>query len=672
MARGTPRGLSRLFSTTWPTATETTMPAGPPSRRQSIFTFAVLTLLSTVLALFAVVIPNLHGLLMRAGLPPSWIGTDLDTGLIHAGLLRAPGFAQTLRWWTGPWVAGSYVPFYRPLSSCVFWLEWKVLGDREDLYLVPAIAAHVVGSSLFAFLAYRLAVLYRLARPLLAGCAAAWCFAGTPCPIVTRQAVAATAALLWKNQPDTLAAACCLLALLAYLRAQAGSRRALAAAAAAYLAGCCFKEIAIPLPLVCLALESAPFPQCDRTGARRRIAAMALAAVAFLTIRYLAIRVPGYTYGGNGAWIRRTIQELLGPFYPLACGDWLAGSVAIWLYAVGRVFRRSVAAGPGDASAAGADARPVAAGITSESAKEASVPRLRSADSAAAGRGGPAPRTGGCRGLAPRARRWARHNTPVNAHLSLAPRARRWALPVAFCVALAGTCLLGVASLPKLAGEAPIGGPALLATGILVTVQPVNLVTTLNALALLTGVSLLWRADRRLLLLPAVWTAALLAPLAASAGPLHRYYLPQGGFALLYALALASWGAVQNRKSKMVRNGPPEGNLGREPNRGAWPSHTSNCARWRRGGSSSRGWRQPDRFGGRPSASLAGPRSRRTRDCGWSRATGSIPSGCASPSTCFSWTRTACFCGCTGTCGHGGSAGRFGARAPLSKCLPER
>ena len=56
--------------------------------------------------------PDVRGWLATRHEAPSWTRGDLDTAYIHAGLVAAPRFADTLRWWTGPWVMGQGVPFY--------------------------------------------------------------------------------------------------------------------------------------------------------------------------------------------------------------------------------------------------------------------------------------------------------------------------------------------------------------------------------------------------------------------------------------------------------------------------------------------------------------------------------------------------------------------------------
>lgn len=266
--------------------------------------------------------------------PPSWTGKqpDLDTALIHTGLLRAHSFAGTLRWWTGTWV--GQVPFYRPLTSYVFWFEWQGFGDREYLYLIPTLLIHALASGLFGLLSYRLAEHYEIPAAWPAALVGALGFAGVLSP--QRMAAAGSVAALWKNQPDSLAAVCLFSAFLCYLRARAGSRRAMAGTVFFYLAACGFKEIAVLFPAVCLAVEAAPFLGGERAPVLRRLGLLAAAAASFLVVRFSAIRGLGYTYGSNRSWLLRTVGEAFGPFGgPIITQHWLGPALAGWLFGLG-------------------------------------------------------------------------------------------------------------------------------------------------------------------------------------------------------------------------------------------------------------------------------------------------------------------------------------------------
>ena len=441
----------------------------PRSRRRSwlAICFVLLALL-----------PNLTGIQATHHNPPTWLGSELDTRLIHAGLVRAPHFQDTLRWWIGPWVAGNYVPFYRPLTSDVFWLEWKCFGDQEWLYIFPTIASHALACVLLTWLVYRLAGIYGIARPGVAALTAAWLFTGLSGPMLNRTGVADMVMRLWKNQPDSLAAACCFAALLCYLKAQEGSRSSLYRAVFLYLAACSFKEIAIPLPVVCLCLEWQSARLRPSPGGRRRIFTLLSAALIFLVMRRLALAgAIGYTYGQNGAWVLRTVLELLGPFYPLALGEWLGNAIALWIgWMVWLVAR---------------------------------LKRVRGPEAEAVEQAGSL---------------W-----------------RRW-LPIpAGLVTLIGIGIMGTASMrPEERGSwqewlHPTG----IVSGWMMAFQPVILATVVTSLLLMAAIALLLPKFRAALFLGFCWGAAFLAPLVLSGGPVHRYYLPQVGFILIYAFGAA-------------------------------------------------------------------------------------------------------------------------------------
>ncbi|MCC2667982.1 MAG: hypothetical protein K0Q72_453 [Armatimonadetes bacterium] len=269
--------------------------------------------------------------------PPSWQVYDLDAGLIHDGVVAAPRFLDTLQWWVGPW-AGT-VPFYRPLASYLFWFEWKLFGEREWLYGFPTGLAHVIATVLFAALVHRLSQRWRLRSPGLVAVLAAWIFTGLG--LEYREMVVGAVTGLWKNQPDSWAALCCFAALLAYLKAQDAGRRVPWAAGAWYLAACCFKEIAVPLPVAALALEL----DCrreERGRATSRILLLGGCGVLFLAVRFWALGGLGYRFGSNDGWLQRTVGEVLGPLgVPAFTGQWTGIVCGVYAVAMGALWWRT-------------------------------------------------------------------------------------------------------------------------------------------------------------------------------------------------------------------------------------------------------------------------------------------------------------------------------------------
>lgn len=425
-------------------------------------------LLLSLLLTVPVLLKVLPAWLARYGQRPSWEGKDLDTGLIHDGLLQAPHFVDTLQWWVGRW-AGE-VPFYRPLTSYVFWIEWKLFGDHEWWYGVPTFAAHVFATVLAAALAYRLAERWRVAWPALAAVGTAAIFTGLTRDY--RLFVVENIITHWKNQPDSLAACFCFLAVLAYLRAQSRDRTCAGATIGYYLAACCFKEVAVPLPVVCAVLEVA---ELRAGGWRRPVARAGLLAgsgLLFLAFRSWAIEGVGYTYGSNTRWLDRTLLELLGPVsVAVPGGFWVGPVVGVYACLVALLWWRA-------RSLWSTKRR---GGITSA----ALALLLLAAGAAAAGI------------------LFERLDDPKN-----------WQAP-SWDLQCARALLMPLENL-------------------------LYLPSALGVIYMVVAAAVLWRRSRMALWFAPVWTLAFLAPLTMSPGPIHRYYLPQFGYALFDALGCAA------------------------------------------------------------------------------------------------------------------------------------
>ena len=165
----------------------------------------------------------------NAAAPPSWTGSppgsgdpllphyDLDTWLIHGGLVKAPRFRDTLHWWTGTW-AGQ-VPFYRPIPSMVFWAEWKLFGDREIRYRPFAILLHLLVVYQFLRLAGDLARHFRTPSPESVMLLSGLIFVNGFYVLPHQAGINAQVFELWKNQPDSLCALFLILAVRRYLSA---------------------------------------------------------------------------------------------------------------------------------------------------------------------------------------------------------------------------------------------------------------------------------------------------------------------------------------------------------------------------------------------------------------------------------------------------------------------
>jgi hypothetical protein len=430
----------------------------------------LVAILALAFSLFAL-LPYAPGWIDTRDRPPTWMGGDPDATLIHIGLRQAPHFADTLRWWTGRWV--GQLPYYRPLTSYGFWLEWKAFGDREWLYLVPTTAAHVLAALMFTLLAYRLAAARRTGWPAVAAIVAAWGYSsGFPGLFFhERTAVDAQVFLLWKNQPDAWAATCCFAALICYFGAQQGARAGLVGAMVCYAAGCGFKELVVPLWAVFLALELDRLRGPDRVHALRRLLLLLAVGAAMVALRSWCVHGFWYSYARNGAWAQRTVSELLGPVGATTVArSWLGNGLGVWTFLIG-------------------------VGAWSAWRSGRLLPLLLRS-------------------------RWL----PVAVAAGL--------LILGWTVL--GTVALAQAS--GMRWQSALH-PVHCGAGLLMCFESDALTGTFGTLLCLASIVILWRVDRGAIWLALIWSAAFLAPLTFSPGNIYRYYLPQDGYLLMVALA---------------------------------------------------------------------------------------------------------------------------------------
>ena len=258
-------------------------------------------------------------------------GADPDTILIHGGLLQAPRFRDTFRWWTGTW-AGQ-VPFYRPLPSLLFWGEWKFYGNWENRYTVFSFLLYFLALYQFLRLASDLFVYVRCPWPAFALLLCGLIFTGGLGMFPLRPATISTVIGYWKNQPDILCALFFFLSLRAYLRVLSTlalnshetqptipstiPSRALWTALIWYLASCASKEAGVVLPLLLIALEAPVLLSRQRPQIRAalvRLAPFLTALPLFLLYRTWCLGTAvGFQYGSNGSWPARLISSAFGP-----------------------------------------------------------------------------------------------------------------------------------------------------------------------------------------------------------------------------------------------------------------------------------------------------------------------------------------------------------------------
>jgi len=268
---------------------------------------------------------------------------DVDTRVIHDGLVSHPRFSDTLSWWTGPWVAGPGVPFYRPVPSTLFWLEWRAFGDIEVRYSVVNLVVHVLVAVLLFITCGRLFSFLALPHPEVAVFAAISCFFNGWFGLDPTRAVAdESIAFVWKNLPDGLCALFSLMALYFYVRAIEARRRTwMGASVASFLLACSSKEAGSLLPVAFVTLEAA---RASRGAGRdasptSRMAIWVVCIVLFQAFRLVVLGGIGFRYGSNREWPLRLISDVMAPIGPLltignrlplitAASAWLAYLVA--------------------------------------------------------------------------------------------------------------------------------------------------------------------------------------------------------------------------------------------------------------------------------------------------------------------------------------------------------
>lgn len=240
---------------------------------------------------------------------------NIDWGHLNSGLDRIHSFRDTARWWTGTWC--GEVPFWRPLTSYVFWGE-RLLWPRE--YMLPRevilVALHLWFVALGGLLIWRLTrrkwlvvlSLYLFAGLRIPQC---WLFFGIP--------VAVTETLSDPKNVVELLVGIPMLASLIFLV----SGRWVAALAMAALS-VCFKETGFmtwPIALLALAwvyrehVLSADRVRYVAAGICRNWLPIAiwLVVLGVLSVIHYAAVGKGYNCGTNGAWHWRALAYFGGP-----------------------------------------------------------------------------------------------------------------------------------------------------------------------------------------------------------------------------------------------------------------------------------------------------------------------------------------------------------------------
>ena len=142
-------------------------------RQKALFACAAIIVATSVLVMaYLALVPYIDH-------PTRDLSKDIDWSYLNRGLDQIHRFRDTGRWWTGTWC--GVVPFWRPLTSYVFWGE-RLLWPKE--FLLPRqiilVVLHLVFVAMAGYLTWRLTGRRWLALLSM------WLFAGfRPFPITS-------------------------------------------------------------------------------------------------------------------------------------------------------------------------------------------------------------------------------------------------------------------------------------------------------------------------------------------------------------------------------------------------------------------------------------------------------------------------------------------------------
>ncbi len=239
----------------------------------------------------------------------------VDWMYLDRGLSRIHSFSDTLSWWTDTWC--GEVPFWRPLTSYVFW-GMKLIWPPD--YMLPRqiilIVLHLGFISVAGLFLWRLTKRFWLVMTVL------WLFAGfRPWPVSEVFGELKPVFELLrdpKNIPDPLAGIAMMISLILLLRGRWASSLVVA------VVSVCFKEIGFtvwPLALLLLSYRHrgqlavpSRFDYLRESVRRNRTAILMWTGVlaALIVIHLLAVGI-GYRIGNNEAWFWRMFLYLGGP-----------------------------------------------------------------------------------------------------------------------------------------------------------------------------------------------------------------------------------------------------------------------------------------------------------------------------------------------------------------------
>ena len=266
---------------------------------------------------------------------------DADTHYLVDGWDEAPRFADTLRWWHGSWGA-KHRPFYRPISSTLFWTQYQLFGvnGRAQFQILLVVWHFVALLMVWRFLSY---LLGHRDGTLIA------CLWGAQLGDVFHTMSAVDALCFWKDNVESWHAIpnlLCLLFFTRYLREGAPSGRGvkfLTLSLLFFLIAICVKELAYTVPFVLLLLL---WHEKKMSTHWRAVLPFFGLAGAMFCFRFWALGGMGFRMGSNERWPFRLLNDNLGAvFTRIINRDWLIPSVFALVLALFFLKRRRWIAG---------------------------------------------------------------------------------------------------------------------------------------------------------------------------------------------------------------------------------------------------------------------------------------------------------------------------------------
>lgn len=255
----------------------------------------------------------------------------VETPRIATELAKIETIGDTLKWWTGSWAMGPEYPYYRPLTSLMWWLEYKAFGANG---LAGFLIIHVLLHIAFVLTLWRfLAELFNERIAAITACI----FASNLAWTLFYLAVPQDSMSSWIDDPEMTCSMSIVMALWCYLRyLRRNDSKWLFFSLALYFVAILWKESAYVVPFFATLLL------WHEKQLKRWHSALPFAAITVLAFAYRtwALQGMGFQFGTNGSWWQRAAAELLGggtvatliygDTLPLLLMLWCASAVTLW------------------------------------------------------------------------------------------------------------------------------------------------------------------------------------------------------------------------------------------------------------------------------------------------------------------------------------------------------